>query len=209
MQITWHGQYTVKLSTKDTIVVMDPYATSEGLSPFRAKADVVVLTNPTDESMSNVSGIQGEPVVVSTPGEYSLRGLTLHAQPWYTEDNVERSLLLWQAEGMTVVHVGALNRELSDTELQSLERTNIDVLLVPVGGGGGLDSKQALKFITTIEPRVVVPIHHKLPKLKEDLESVDQFAKEVGVDPKQVESKLTLKASKLPQDDMETYILSA
>lgn len=209
MQITWHGQYTVKLTTKETTVVLDPYSPSVGLSPFRAKADVVALTNPADESMSSTSGIQGETVVVDTPGEYSLRGLTLHAQPWYTEDGQERSLLLWQAEGMTVVHVGALNRELSSEELQNLERTNIDILFVPVGGGDALNVKQAIKLMTTLEPRIVIPIHYKLPKLKEDLEPVDQFAREVGIDPKKVESKLTLKANKLPQEDMETYILSA
>ncbi|MEX0649691.1 MAG: MBL fold metallo-hydrolase [Candidatus Andersenbacteria bacterium] len=209
MQITWHGQYTIKITSKDAIVVLDPYSPDVGLPPFRAKADIVSLTNPSDSSMSHLGAIQGDPLIVNTPGEYSFRGLSMNAQSWYTEDGVERNIQLWQIEGMTLVHLGALNRELTDKELQDLERTGIDILLISVGGQSGLNTEQALSFITTLEPRVVIPIHYKLPKLKEALDPVDQFAKEMGVSSSQKESKVILKASKLPQEDMDTIILAA
>ncbi|MEX1111986.1 MAG: MBL fold metallo-hydrolase [Candidatus Andersenbacteria bacterium] len=208
MQITWHGQYTIKVTAKDATLVLDPYAPTVGLSPFRSKGDIVSLTNPGDPSMSQVAAIQGEPTIVNTPGEYSFRGLTLHAHPWMAEDGSERSLQLWQIENMTLLHVGALNRELLDKELQGVEQANIDILIVPVGGGSGLTTKQAISLTTTIEPRIVIPIHYKIPKLKESLEPVDQFAKEMGVSPAKKEGKLTLKANKLPQEDMITVVLT-
>jgi L-ascorbate metabolism protein UlaG (beta-lactamase superfamily) len=207
MQITWHGQYTVKITTKETILVLDPYDTSVGLPPFRAKADIIGLSNPNDSTMSNLSGIQGEPIVVNTPGEYSLDGLSLHAAGWVAEDGSERSVQRWTIEHMTILHLGAIKRELADEELQELERVNIDILLVPVGGGSGLDTKQALHMVTTIEPRIVIPIHYHIPKLREKLDTVDQFAKEMGIDPKKKEKKLLIRANKLPQEDIETVLL--
>lgn len=208
MHLTWHGQYTVKLVSKETTVVLDPYAPSVGLPPFRSKADIVALTSPANEEMCHLEGIQGEPTVVATPGEYSLRGVTLHAVAWRAEDGSERSLQLWNIEGMSLLHLGALERPLSDEELQVLERRGIDVLLVPVGGGSSLNTTQALDLVRTVEPRIVIPIHFKLPKLKESLEPVDQFAKEMGVSASAKEKKLLLKSNRLPQEDIETVILA-
>lgn len=206
MQISWHGQYTVKITSKEEIVVLDPYSPETGLSPFRSKASVVALSNPSEVSMSHLSGVQGEPVIIQNPGEYSIRGLTLHALGWHDADNKERSLQVWGIEDMTLLHLGSLNRDLTDEELQHIERVGIDILLLPVGGGSGLSLKQALNVMTTIEPRIVIPIHYKLPHLKEELEAVDKFAKELGVDTAAVD-KLTIKAGKLPEDDMQAVIL--
>lgn len=208
MQITWHGQYTIKISSKDTTLVIDPYSPDNGLSPFRSKASLVSLSNPSDKGMSHLSGIQGEYKLINTPGEYSISGFTLYALGWQTVEGVERNLQLWGIEDMSVLHVGALSRDLTDKELQELEKIGIDILIVPVGGGTSLNAKQAVNLITTIEPRIVIPIHYKIPSLTEKLDSVDVFAKELGVQVKP-EEKLTIKAKNLPQDDMQTVILKA
>jgi L-ascorbate metabolism protein UlaG (beta-lactamase superfamily) len=208
MQLSWHGQYTVKIVSKDTTLILDPYATSLGISPFRAKAEIVALSNPADPSMSNMSGVQGSPLVIDTPGEYSFREYSLHSIGWNDADGKERNLQRWMVEDMVVLHVGALNRDLNEQELRELERVDIDVFIVPVGGGSGLSMPQAMKMITTIEPRVVVPIHYSLPGLTEKLDSIKLFAEEMGVSATTSEKKLVLKKSKLPQEDMQTVILA-
>lgn len=208
MHISWHGQYTVKIQYEKGTLVLDPYSSVTGLPAFRSKAEIVVLSNPSDPNMSHVAAIQGEPLVINNPGEYSLDGMTLLARGWFSDDNQERSIQLWNIEGVTLLHIAALNRDLTDNELQALEKTNIDVLLLPVGGGSGLDTKQALHLVTTVEPRIVIPIHFALPGLTEELVDVSQFAKEMGVEPKQQVPKLIVKAGRLPQEDMTTVILS-
>ncbi len=207
MHISWHGQYSVKIGTKDTTLVLDPYAPDTGLPALRAKADVVALSNPTDQSMSHLAGIQGEPVVVDSPGEYSIRGLTLYAFPWRSDGDPEKSLHRWDIDGVAILHLGALNRDLTDLELSNIERTDIDVLLLPVGGGTGLSTEKALALVTTIEPRVVIPIHFALPGLKEKLDGVEKFAKQMGVNPSKKEKKVIIKSSKLPHDDIQTILL--
>lgn len=193
MQLSWHGKYTIKIISKDTTLVLDPYA-------LRAKADVVALSNPSDPNMNQLSGIQGEPFVIDTPGEYSVKEFTLHSIGWHGEDGSERSLQRWMVEDMVILHVGALNRDLQEQELRELERVDIDVFLVPIGGGSGLTIKQALNMISTIEPRVVIPINYT--------DNVKAFADEMGVGSVVAEKKAILKASKLPSEDMQTIILA-
>lgn len=207
MHINWQGQYTLKIQTGSTTLVIDPYSPETGLKPFRAQADVVALTNPSESSMSHLDGVQGDPVIINSPGEYTVKGINIHALGWQPEGEKERSIQRYVIEGVTLLHLGALNRELEDNELQEIERSGIDVLFIPIGGGSGLETKAAVKLVTTIEPRVVIPIHFKLPKLKEKLEDVTSFAKEMGVSPSQSEKKTIIKANKLPKEDMETIIL--
>lgn len=208
MQISWHGQYTVKIVSKETTLVLDPYATTLGISPFRAKAELVALSNPSDPSMSNRSGIQGDPLIIDTPGEYSFREFSLHSIGWSDSDGNERSLQRWMVEDIVLLHIGSLNRDLNQEELQELERSDIDIFLAPVGGGAGLSMTQAMKMITTIEPRIVIPIHYSLPGLTEKLDSVKSFAEEMGVSATPTDKKLIVKKNKLPQEDMQTIILA-
>ncbi len=208
MQITWHGQFTVKITSKTITVILDPYGPSAGLTPFRAKADIVALSNPAFSEMSHLSGIQGDPFIVNTPGEYSIKGTTLNGIAWRGDEGSERSLLRWNIEDMTLLQIGSLNRELTDEELAEIEKAPIDILIIPVGGGAALDTKQALNMVSTIEPKVVIPIHYHLPNVREKLASVDLFAKEMGISSSQKEKKYSIRASKLPQEDVQTVLLT-
>ena len=208
MLITWHGQYTIKIVSRNTILLIDPHSPETGLTPLRVKTDIIALSNPQDKEMSHRKSLTGNPLIIDTPGEYSLSQLTLYARGWHDEDGNERAFHRWHIENITLLHVGSLNRKLEDTELQELEDIDIDILFLPVGGGEGLDVEKALKLLTTVEPRIVIPIHYKVPKLNKDLASVDQFAKEMGVSPKDAIPKLNITNSKLPAEGLETIILS-
>lgn len=207
MIITWHGQYTLKIQSQAATVLIDPYAPNCGLSPLRMKVDIVALSNPMSPTMSHTNGIQGNPRIINTPGEYAINGLALYTLGWNASAGTEQAIQRWHIEHVVLLHVGALNRPLTDQELQEIEKSSIDILFLPIGVGGGLTRHQALELLTIIEPKIVIPIHFKLPKLKEELEGIEEFAKEVGADPRSYESKLTIKSrSKLP-DGLATIIL--
>ena len=98
---------------------------------------------------------------------------------------------------MVLLHVGALNRGLTDAELSELERTGIDILFLPVDDAN-LPLKTAMDILTKIEPRVVIPINFTNAK---------KFAEEMGVSISEAQPKFLAKLSKLPAEDMETVIL--
>ena len=80
-------------------------------------------------------------------------------------------------------------------------------MLIPVGGKYTLNAKKAVEVISQVEPRIVIPMHYKVPGLKLDIEGVDKFVKELGIKPTN-EEKLKINKKDLPQEDMELVILS-
>lgn len=207
MHISWHGQYTLKFQIGETTLVIDPYAPSVGLRPFRSQADAVALTWPQNPEHSHLAAIQGEPKILAGPGEFALYNFSLHAIPWRDSEGQQRAIQRWTCENMCLVNLASLNRELSDEELKEVEKKDIDVLLLPIGGGNALTTDQAIKTITTLEPRMVIPIHFALPGLKEKLDSVKEFADNFGVKTSQAEKKIIVKGSKLPSEEMHVVLL--
>ncbi len=207
MHISWHGQYTLKIQGSNKTAVSDPYSPAVGLRPFRSQADVVALSWPSNPETSHADAIQGQPIIVAGPGEYSVRGFTLSAIGWTGKDGREQTIQRWAVEDVCLINLASLNRELADSELQELEKVDTDVLVLPVGGGSALTTTQALKMITVLEPRLVIPIHFTLPGLKEKLDDVKEFASAFGLKPSQAEKKIIVKGSKLPSEDMQVSLL--
>ena len=80
--------------------------------------------------------------------------------------------------------------------------------MIPVGGGNNIDTEKAIDIINEIEPRIVIPMNFKLPGLKENIATIDKFAKEMGIDPKKQIDRLKIDKKNLPQETTEIIILS-
>ena len=59
----------------------------------------------------------------------------------------------------------------------------VNVALVPVGGGNTLTAGMASDVIALIEPNYIVPMHYAIDGLNLDLEPVDKFLKGDGGQP--------------------------
>lgn len=208
MHITWHGHYTVKIITQGTVIVLDPHSSAVNSVPFKSKADIAALTNPKSSDTSYISGLQSQTTVINSPGEYAINDTTLYARGWHDAEGIERSIQRWHIEDATILHLGALNRKLEDTELQELEQTNIDILLLPIGGGTGLNTQSAIEVLSIIEPSIVIPINYKTNRSTNKLGSVNEFAKEMATDPTKKEQKLSITGKKIDRENLTTVILS-
>ena len=69
MDIYWLGHGCFRLRGKDATVVTDPAAPTTGYRISKVAADIVTLSSNDPES-SYVQGIQGEPKLLSSPGEF-------------------------------------------------------------------------------------------------------------------------------------------
>jgi L-ascorbate metabolism protein UlaG (beta-lactamase superfamily) len=72
---------------------------------------------------------------------------------------------------------------------------NVDLRLVPVGGGRALDAARAAEVVRQVEPRVVVPMHYALPAIKKELAPVERFLQEMGVEAAEAQPKLSIQSS--------------
>lgn len=214
MIITWYGQSCFKIQTRNSgeevVVFIDPFDKSIGLRPPFGQGDVV-LTTHSHADHNNVLTIKGNPFIIDGPGEYEKKGIEIRGVLAFhdVKEGKEKgvvTIFVIESEDMRICHLGDLGqKELSDEQLEKLGE--VDILMVPVGGGSTLSGEQASKIINQIEPRMVVPMHYKIPGLSLKIDSVDGFLKAMGEDKITPQDKIVIKKKELPEDDEATVVV--
>lgn len=203
MDIYWYGQSLFKLKGKNATVVVDPYNPEIGLKVPKDLGCNAVLVTHSHPDHNNTEAVSGSPLVVAGPGEYEVAGVTISGTPSF-HDNSEGSergantIYNISIDGISVVHLGDLGHLL--TEEQVSEIGAVDILLVPVGSIYTIDAATAAKVVRQLEPKIVIPMHYKIPDLKADLEPLENFLKEMGAESAQPQPKLTITRDKLPEE---------
>lgn len=204
MDISWYGQSCFRIKGKIAAVVMDPFdADYVGLKKVKQSADIVTVSHE-HEDHNNVDVIEGEPFVISGAGEYEVKGvriqgiLTYH-DPKQGKERGRNTMYVIEIDGMYVLHCGDLGHELSTEQLEDMP--DIDIMMVPVGGVYTIDPAVAMKVIAQVEPKVVVPMHYKIPGLKFDLGTLDDFVHVYGKTSVTPVSKYSITKDKLPENE--------
>lgn len=184
MDISWYGHSCFRLMERGVAsIVADPFDESIGYEPPRVRADIVTVSHEAP-GHSTIGELKGVSHVLSRPGEYEIGGVFItgvatfdpKADPEYLRRNI---VFVYDFGEFTVCHLGDLDYIPGQSQIESLGP--IDVLLVPVGGGGALNSAQAGEVISLIEPSMVVPMHYQTPSSRLELDPLDRFLKEMGV----------------------------
>jgi len=215
MEIQFFGQSCFQFKGKNTIVVTDPYSASyTGLNRLKKLSADIVTVSHQHEDHNFVGAVKGtarrpKPFVIDGPGEYEVGGVFVQGISSYhdQEKGKERgknTIYCFEIDGLRLVHLGDLGTELSSRQLEEINGG--DILLIPVGGTFTIDAAGAMKVVNQIEPRIVIPMHYKLPGLKYDLAEVGDFLREAGVEEIKPEEKLNISKDKLP-DSREIIVL--
>lgn len=211
--ISWVGHSCFKIQDKvgsDAIcVVTDPFDKKIGLKVPNFEADIATVSHSHDDH-SNTSALRGNPYVVHSAGEYDIKGVLIEGiESYHDEKNgKERGgniIFRIEVNGVTIAHLGDLGHALDDKQLERLAGS--DILLIPVGGKYTIGAKQAVEIISQVEPRIVIPMHYKTKGVELDIDGVDKFIKELGIEPNH-EERLRITKKELPVEDMELVILS-
>lgn len=209
MKITWHGQSCFKIVTKDATIVTDPFGKEIGLKPLRCEASIVTVSH-NHHDHNNVSSLRGTPFVVDSPGEYELKKTAIQGINSFHDEKEGKergtnTIFIIETEGLTVCHLGDLGqKELSSDQLDKIG--DVDILMIPVGGVYTINSERAVAVINQIEPRIVIPMHYKIPKLNIKLKGIDDFLKEIAIKAETVD-QLVVKKSDLPKEDMKLVVM--
>jgi L-ascorbate metabolism protein UlaG (beta-lactamase superfamily) len=94
--------------------------------------------------------------------------------------------------------LGDLRRVPSQTEIEALG--TVHVVLVPVGGGGGLNAAKAAEVVSLLEPGIVVPMHYQTPASLIKLASLSKFLKEMGLGDIEAQDSLKVTQSTIPEE---------
>lgn len=202
MDITWYGHSCFRLSERNKAsIVTDPFdAKVVGYNPLRLKSDVVTVSHASP-GHNHVDAVQGYKYALVGPGEYEIGGVFITAAAMYNvyaEHPRYNVVYVMDFQGVTVAHLGDLDHIPNQSAIDALGK--VDVALVPVGGGGALNSSQAAEVISLLEPSIVIPMHYHTEYSLLPLDPVERFLKEMGVSIKPPEEEvLRVTASSLPE----------
>lgn len=197
MDLTWLGHGCFRLRGRAAVVVTDPYPPSLGPRLARLEAELVTVSHQ-HENHNYVQTVVKDPYVISGPGEYEVSGVTVIGLPTYHDDRKgevygRNTVYVIQIDEVRVCHLGDLGHALSDEQLEPI--ANVDVLLVPVGGGRTLDGARSAELVRQVEPRVVVPMHYSVPGIRTELAPVERFLREMGVAEAEPQTKLSVQST--------------
>ncbi|MEW5805455.1 MAG: MBL fold metallo-hydrolase [Patescibacteria group bacterium] len=198
MVITYYGLSCFKIETNDLVIGLSPFAKNEKLGTPRAprfKAQVVLISQPASELYNYTGSIEGEQLTFDSPGEYEVGGVFIYGfsgQPKFAKAKTKQStIFMIKSEGLTLAYLGGFSgSNISEGVLESLG--DVDLLILPIGGGEVCDSEQAVSLVSQIEPKIVIPMHYQLKGLKIKLGPLEDFAKEINLKPESLD-RLSIK----------------
>lgn len=203
MEITWYGHSCFRLVERSmATVVTDPYDhIVVGYERLNLKADIVTISHEAP-GHNFLSAVKGREHVLTGPGEYEIGGVFITSVRTNgnkrADDETLNTLYVFDYDSVTVAHLGDLSRVPTQSEIEALGDVNI--ALVPIGGGRGLNAAKAAEVISLLEPSIVIPMHYRTEKSLLPLQSLNKFLKEMGIGEIIPEPSLKITSSALPQE---------
>lgn len=172
IKVKWLGWANFLVKADGKTIVFDPFFRSD------EKADLILCSHahPDHADKEIIEGLKKEGTVIignkevaqNIPGVEAIavgeskevQGIKIEAVPAYNleipnHQNGKDTGFIVTVEGKRIYHA-------ADTDFieEMKDIKDIDLALLPVGGTYTMDVKQAIDSVKTIQPKVVVPMHH-------------------------------------------------
>jgi hypothetical protein len=131
-------------------------------------------------------GVKIGDFVVPGEGEYEVGGIEL--------ENFD-GVYSFDIDGMQIVFIKKDKKNFSEKEMKKIG--DIDLLFLPVDGEGTMDTKSALKLISSIEPEIIIPTYY---------DNLLEFTKSEGVNAEEI-ADLKISKNDLEDKQRKVYIL--
>ncbi len=164
MKLKWRGHSCFELTLPGGVLVTDPYDDSVGYPPLHVRADAV-LSSHDHFDHNYFAAVEGDPAIINAPGAFEACGARIIATPSFhdTERGAKRGrnlIFTVEAEGLRVAHLGDLGHY-PDTEEQKAALSDLDVMLIPIGGFFTIDTPTAVNLIGEFKPRCAIAMHFR------------------------------------------------
>lgn len=185
MKIKWLGHSCFLITGENGVrILTDPFDETVGYQLPAVEADIVTSSHDHFDH-NHIGVVKGDFVHLNKPGPYRERDIEIRGIGSYHDgqggqkrgDNI---IFTFRLEGISVCHLGDLGHLLEDEQIRAIGP--VDILLIPVGGTYTIDYRQAVDLIGQLEPKLVIPMHYKTPAMGFDIDGVDKFLKEYGVE---------------------------
>ena len=164
MKLKWLGHSCFELTLDGGVLVTDPYDESVGYPPLRVRADAV-LSSHDHFDHNYFAAVEGDPAIINSPATHRACGATVTAAPSFHDEERgakrgKNLIFTVEAEGLRIAHLGDLGH-FPDTEEQKAALSDLDVMLIPIGGFFTIDTPTAVRLIEEFKPRCAIAMHFR------------------------------------------------
>ncbi len=178
MDFEYKGGNCVVITSKQGALVIDGNIANLGAKSAVDDNAVEVATQP------EFATGHGR-ITIDMPGEYEVNNISVVGIPAgrLIDFDGSQAATMYRIvfSDLTVAVLGHVATPLSDEQLESIGM--VDVLIVPIGGGGyTLDAHHAVEMVHKIDPKVIIPTHYADSHLSYEVpqEELEPFIKELG-----------------------------
>ncbi|HLI08973.1 MAG TPA: MBL fold metallo-hydrolase [Ktedonobacteraceae bacterium] len=208
MEIFWLGHSCFQLRGKNVTLITDPFTPQQGYSLGKVHAPIVTISH-NHAGHNYAQGVGGNPRVVRGPGEYEISDVLITGVASFHDnkrgqEQGRNTIYVIHMDDLVICHLGDLGHTLQEAQLE--EVADADILLIPIGGHHTINATQAAEVISQVEPRIVIPMHYRTEAsevskaTRPDLEPLDKFLREMGVESVSPQPKLVVTRNSLPQE---------
>ena len=165
MKIIWHGHSCFEITGKDGTIVFDPYQVNSvpGLNPLKLKANLVLCSHEHEDH-------NARNCVETTLKDFKVAHIETYHDHHQGSRRGKNTIHIVEFDDMKIVHMGDIGCMMDDVS----KLKNCDVLMIPIGGYYTIDTKEALKYIERIHPRIVIPMHYRSHEFGYDVLSTNE-----------------------------------
>ncbi len=178
--IKWLGHSCFLVYNDRIRIITDPYDETLGYPMPEVSAEVCLVSHEHFDH-NYVSMVKGKPQVIRGTGEKEVslikfKGVASFHDAQEGSRRGKNTVFTWELGGINFVHLGDLGTELSSTQIKEIGP--VDILFVPTGGIFTIDAVAATRVVASLNPKVAIPMHYRMPFRKNDsLAAVDEFLK--------------------------------
>ena len=197
--IEYKGGNGVVISTKKLNAVIDPKLSLVGLKDLSVKDALEIGTEA-----RFVTGSKDVQLAIEGPGDYelgpfSIKGVAATRHLDTEADEKISTIYRIEVGEVRIALIGNIAPKLDEDQLEALGV--VDILILPVGGGGyTLDATSAASLVRQIDAKVIIPVHYADSALAYEVsqDTLETFVKELGA-PVETTTKYKIKtAATLP-----------
>ncbi|MEM4293348.1 MAG: MBL fold metallo-hydrolase [Thermoplasmata archaeon] len=185
MRITWYGHACFKVQGEHSIVT-DPHdGSSIGLPTPSIVADVVLMSHDHFDHNCKTVIKNRDCKVINKPGKYTEKGFEIIGIETYHDEargskRGKNIVFKFRGGDINFCHLGDLGHALTPDHAAALG--TVDVLFIPVGETYTLPVSECWKTIDVLQPKVIIPMHYKIPSLNLPISPLDVFLRNAGRD---------------------------
>ena len=194
MDITFYGRNCFRIAERNhTTVVTDPHKPAKDAAPLDIQADLVTISH--ERGRHDPAQVTDRRYVIDGAGEYEVGELFVRGIPLHLHDPEKDRVLgniayhFEYPNGLNALHLGKLRRAPEQAIVEQFGEVN--VLLLPVSGRGGLADELLSDLVSLVEPAYVVPMVQAEKQSAHD-SVVEAFIKAMG---KEAETRDSLRVT--------------